>query len=96
MNVFTSTELASKTKAICQTVREQGCAFVTNNGKIDCMMVDLSMFDTLNDAVHSYDRWLAQHELENIWRNTADSTITTDDINAEIAAMRAERHSRIS
>lgn len=57
MNVFTSTELASKTKAVCATVREDGCAFVTNNGKIDCMMIDLSMFDTINEAIHSYDQW---------------------------------------
>lgn len=35
--------------------------------------------------------WFAQHEPENIWRKTADSTITTDDTNAEIAAVRVER-----
>lgn len=48
---------------MCATVREDGCAFVTNNGKIDCMMIDLSMFDTINEAIHSYDQWVAQHEL---------------------------------
>lgn len=94
MNVFTSTELASKTKTVCATVREDGCAFVTNNGKIDCMMIDLSTFDTINEAIHSYDQWVAQHELERMWQRNAESAITLDDIDAEIAAVRAERREK--
>ena len=91
MNVFTSTELSSKTKTVCETVRTQGCAFITNNGKIESMMVDLSAFDTLNEAIHSYDQWQMQRRLDEIWQHTAASAITLEDIDAEIATVRAER-----
>lgn len=94
MNVFTSTELSSKTKAVCEAVRSQGCAFITNNGKIESMMVDLSAFDTLNEAVHSFDQWQMQRQLDALWQHNADSAITLDDIDAEIAAVRAERRQR--
>ena len=93
MNVFTSTELASRTKAVCQSVRDNGCAFVTNNGKVDCMMIDLSMFDTLNEALHFYDQWVAQYRLERMWQRNANSPITTEDIDCEIAAARSQRAS---
>lgn len=91
MNVFTSTELASRTKAVCQSVRDNGCAFVTNNGKVDCMMIDLSMFDTLNEALHFYDQWVAQYRLERMWQRNADNPITAKDIEREIAAVRSQR-----
>lgn len=86
--------IPAKTKTVCRTVKEDGCAFITNNGKIDCMMIDLSMFDTINDAVHSYDQWVAQRDLERMWRRNADSAITLEDIDEEIAAARAERRER--
>lgn len=89
MNVFTATELTSKTKAVCDMVQQEGCAFVTNNGKIEYMMVDISMFATLNGAVRSYERWRMQQQLESLWAHTAESDITFDDIEAEIAAVRA-------
>lgn len=92
MNVFTATELASKTKTVCDVVQQKGCAFVTNNGKLDYMMVDISMFDTLNDAVRSYDKWRMQHQLEQIWQHNAASDITYEDIEAEIRAVRASKH----
>lgn len=88
MNVFTATELASKTKTVCDVVQQKGCAFVTNNGKLDYMMVDISMFDTLNDAVRSYDKWRMQHELERVWQHTASSDVSFEDIETEIQATR--------
>lgn len=94
MNVYTSSELASKTKAVCDAVRKQGCAFITNNGKVDVMMVDLSNFDTLNDAVRSYDEWMGLRTLESVWARTADTPLSEGDVEAEIAAVRASRTSR--
>lgn len=91
MNVFTSTELSSKTKTVCEAVRSQGCVFITNNGKVESMMVDLSAFESINEAVHSYDQWLMQRQLTTLWQHTANSGITLDDIDAEIAAVRSER-----
>lgn len=89
MNVFTATELASKTKTVCDVVQREGCAFVTNNGKLDYMMIDLSMFETLNDAVRSYERWRMQQRLEALWHRTESTDISFDDIESEIAAVRA-------
>ena len=91
MNVYTSTELASKTKAICAATKRDGCSFITNNGKLDCMMIDLSVFETLNDAVRSYDKWMAQNQLERMWSRNAGSDITLQDISDEIEAVRQER-----
>ncbi|WP_172136007.1 hypothetical protein [Adlercreutzia sp. ZJ473] len=91
MNVFTSAELASRTKAVYEAVRRDGCAFVANDGKVDCMMVDLSMFDTMNEAIRSYDQWVAQRELELMWKRNVASGVTLEDIDAEIAVVRSER-----
>ena len=94
MNIFTSSELASKTKAVCDTARSQGCAVITTNGKADLAMIDLSRFETINDFVHEYDRWRAETSLRNIWAKTDGTDISEEDIAAEISAARAERKRR--
>lgn len=91
MNVFTSSELASKTKAVCDTAREQGCAVITTNGKADLAMIDLSHFETINDFIHEYDLWRTQTALRNIKAKTQNVDISLEEINAEIKAARAER-----
>lgn len=91
MNVYTSTELASKTKTICKTVKTEGCAFITNNGKIDCMMINLQDFSSINEAVHFYDQLHAARQLNTLWQHTQNSEITTSDIDEEIAQVRAAR-----
>lgn len=91
MNVYTSSELASKTKSICDAARKQGCAYISTNGKIDLMMVDLSDFDTLNDAVHSYDEWMAMRALRSLWDKTAGRPITEEEIEQEISSYRSEQ-----
>ena len=63
--------MLQKTKAICDAARKQGCAYISTNGKIDLMMIDLSDFDTLNDAVHSYDEWMAMRTLHALWDKTS-------------------------
>ena len=47
-----------------------------------------------NEAIHAYDSWVAQHDLERMWQHNANSTITLEDIDDEIAAVRAERHQK--
>lgn len=91
MNIFTSSELASKTRAVCDNVKEQGCAFVTNNGKAEIMMIDLSDFASLNDAIHSYDQWVGQRTLEALWKETEGRSMTFEEIDEEIASVRAAR-----
>ncbi|MEI3377149.1 MAG: hypothetical protein V8R08_04855 [Coriobacteriales bacterium] len=91
MNIYTSSELATKTRAVCDDVKQQGCAFVTNNGKAEIMMIDLSGFDSLNDAVHSYDQWVGQRALEALWRQSDSQPMTLAEIDEEISSVRAKR-----
>lgn len=51
MNVFTSSELASKTKMVCDAARKHGCAFVTTKGKMDLMIVNIADCPTVYDAL---------------------------------------------
>lgn len=95
MNIFTSSELATKTKTVCDTARNRGCAVITTNGKADLAMIDLSRFETINDFIHEYDRWLADAALRSIWAKTTNSDISEEDIANEIAATRAERKRRV-
>lgn len=91
MNIYTSSELATKTRAVCADVKRQGCAFVTNNGKAEIMMIDLSGFESLNDAVHSFDQWVGQRTLEALWKQTDSHPMTLAEIDEEISSVRAGR-----
>lgn len=91
MNIYTSSELATKTRKVCDDVKRQGCAFVTNNGKAEIMMIDLSGFESLNDAVHSYDQWIGQRALEALWKETGSRSMSLSEIDEEISAVRAQR-----
>lgn len=90
MNIHQA-NLLQKTKAICDAARKQGCAYISTNGKIDLMMIDLSDFDTLNDAVHSYDEWMAMRTLRALWDKTEGRPISREDIEREISSHRSEQ-----
>lgn len=55
------------------------------------MMIDLSDFDTLNDAVHSYDEWMAMRTLRALWDKTEGRPISGEDIEREISSHRSEQ-----
>ena len=94
MNVYTSSELASKTKAVCDAARSEGCAFITTNGKTDLMLVCIADFPTINEAVHSYDSWRAHNALRRMWAHTDGISLDDGNIQREIEAMRAESDKR--
>lgn len=54
-------------------------------------MIDLSDFDTLNDAVHSYDEWMAMRTLHALWDKTEGRPISEEDIEREISSHRSEQ-----
>ena len=96
--MFTSSELAARTKKVCDAARTQGCAFITTNGKADLAMIDLSAFDSINDFVHALDSWRAQAAVQRMRAHTAAEaeTLTSADVEAEITAARKNRRSKRS
>lgn len=90
MNMHTSSELATKTRAVCGTAREQGCAIIATNGKADLAMIDLSPFDTINEFIHVYDEWRMKAARNRMHAQAERVPMTLDDIDAEIAVTRAE------
>ena len=94
MNMFTSSELATTTRKVCNEARKQGCAFITTNGKADLAIIDLSSFGTINEFIHTYDKWRSEAALQRMRAQASERDMTFDDIEAEIASARAERRAR--
>ena len=90
MNMFTSSELATTTRKVCDTARSQGCVFITTNGKADLAMIDLSCFASINEFVHAFDRWRSQSALQRLRSQAAKSNTSFQGIEEEIAAARRE------
>ena len=88
MNMFTSSELATTTRKVCDSARTQGCAIITTNGKADLAMIDLSGFASINDFVHMLDRWRSESALQRLRAHAAESEMTFEEIEAEISAAR--------
>ena len=91
MNMFTSSELATTTRKVCDAARAQGCALITTNGKADLAMIDLSCFDSINDFVHAFDRWRSEAALRRMRLQASSSDVGFEDIEREIAETRSAR-----
>ena len=92
MNIFTSSELASKTKAVCDEARRQGCAIITTNGKADLAVIHLGEYETINEFVHAYDSWRAMNSVRRMREGSVGESLTMDEIEAEIRVARDEAH----
>lgn len=88
MNMFTSSELATTTRKVCDAARSQGCALITTNGKADLAMIDLSGFESINDFVHMFDQWRASAALRRLQSHASSVEMSLEDIEAEIAQVR--------
>lgn len=88
MNMFTSSELATTTKKVCDAARDQGCAFITTKGKADLAMIDLSAFASINEFVHVFDSWRMEAALRRVRAKAAEVEMSFEDIEAEIMATR--------
>ena len=91
MNMFTSSELATTTRKVCDAARDQGCAFITTNGKADLAMIDISCFESVNEFVHVLDRWRSEAALRRLRFQAAKSDVAFEEIEGEIAAARKSR-----
>ena len=91
MNMFTSSELATTTRKVCETARTQGCALITTNGKADLAMIDLSCFDSINDFVHAFDRWRSEAALKRLRSRASAIDMDFEEIELEIAETRKAR-----
>ena len=93
MNMFTSSELATTTRKVCDAARTQGCALITTNGKADLAMIDLSGFESINDFVHVFDQWRASAALRRLRSQALGIDMSFEDIEAEIAQVRKDSKS---
>ncbi len=93
MNFYSIKELRVETKNICENVRQNGEAIITNNGKPTLLMLDIydKDFEELLRAVRQAKAMIAFNSM----RATAarNGYMTESEIEAEIASSRAERRS---
>lgn len=91
MKFYTIRELRSNTKEICNYLKENGEAIVTNNGKPAMLMLEISEdnFDVVLRSVRQAKAMIAINEMRSA--DEKRGYMTDDEIEAEIAAARSER-----
>ena len=94
MNFYSIKDLRVETKNICENIRQNGEAVITNNGKPTLLILDISDndFEELLRAVRQAKAMIAFNSM----RATAarNGYMTETEIEAEIASARAERRSQ--
>ena len=95
MNFYSIKDLRVETKNICENIRQNGEAVITNNGKPTLLILDISDndFEELLRAVRQAKAMIAFNSM----RVTAarNGYMTEREIEAEIAKSRAERRSQL-
>ena len=93
MNFYSIKDLRIETKNICEHIRQNGEAVITNNGKPTVLMLDISEynFEEILRAVRQAKAMIAFNSM----RATAAKSgyMSESEIEAEINASRAERRS---
>ena len=94
MNFYSIKDLRVETKNICENIRQNGEAVITNNGKPTLLILDISDndFEELLRAVRQAKAMIAFNSM----RATAarNGYMAETEIEAEIASARAERRSQ--
>ena len=94
MNFYSIKDLRVETKNICENIRRNGEAVITNNGKPALLILDISDndFEELLRAVRQAKAMIAFNSM----RATAarNGYMTETEIEAEIASARVERRSQ--
>ena len=94
MNFYSIKDLRVETKNICENIRQNGEAVITNNGKPALLILDISDndFEELLRAVRQAKAMIAFNSM----RATAarNGYMTETEIEAEIASARVERRSQ--
>ncbi len=91
MNFYSIRDLRTETKDICNYVRTNGEAIITNNGKPTVLMLDISEdnFELVLRAVRQAKAMIAFNAMRNI--AAENGYMTDEEIEAEIQASRRER-----
>ena len=91
MNFYSIKDLRVDTKNICENIRQNGEAVITNNGKPTALMLDISdnNFEEVIRAIRQAKAMIAFNSM----RATAmqNGYMTDSEIEAEIKATRSER-----
>jgi len=91
MNFYSIKDLRVDTKNICENIRQNGEAVITNNGKPTALMLDISdnNFEEVIRAIRQAKAMIAFNSM----RATAmrNDYMTDSEIEAEIKAARSER-----
>ena len=94
MNFYSIRDLRSETKNICENIRRDGEAVITNNGKPTLLMLDISEdnFDEILRAVRQAKAMIAFNSMRAV--AAANGYLSESEIEEEIQAARAERREK--
>lgn len=94
MNFYSIRDLRSETKNICENIRRDGEAVITNNGKPTLLMLDISEdnFDEILRAVRQAKSMIAFNSMRAV--AAANGYLSESEIEEEIKAARAERREK--
>lgn len=91
MNFYSIKDLRIETKNICENIRQNGEAVITNNGKPTVLMLDISEnnFEEILRAVRQAKAMIAFNSMRAT--ATKNGYMSESEINEEIYATRKER-----
>ena len=94
MNFYSIRDLRTDTKAICENIRSNGEAIITNNGKPTVLMLNISEdnFELVLRAIRQAKAMIAFNSMRAV--AAENGYMNDDEIEAEIAVARKERHER--
>ena len=93
MDFYTARDLRTIPKNVWDSLSEEGEVVITNNGKPTALMLDISS-GNLDEILRAYKQSRAMMAINSMRKAAAKAGLdkmTMDEINAEIAAARAER-----
>ncbi len=94
MNFYSIRDLRTETKSICESVRSNGEAIITNNGKPTVLMLDISEdnFEVVIRAIRQAKAMIAFNSMRAV--AAENGYMSDEEIENEIAASRIERRER--
>lgn len=94
MEIFAMSALHKETKNIYESIRKNGEAVITDNGKPALLMLDISQdnLEEIMKAVRRTRAMIAFNAMQNVGAN--NGYMSEDEINAEIQHVRDERRKK--
>ena len=94
MNFFTVRDLRTSPKNVWDTLNKEKEVVITNNGKPSALMIPITdiNFNDVLAAVRQVNAMRAVSRMQMASVKAGLDKMTLDEINAEISAVRAEKH----